>query len=337
MVAISAQYKTTNGINLSTSTRSLLRYPGSKARFVDFINRTIRLNGLKNCIFAEPFCGGASVSIALLESGNVDYIALNDLDPLIAQLWDVVFSEIHSNWLAEQVMTVPLTIDEWQKQKALEPSGPREAALKCLYLNRTSFNGIIHKSGPLGGWGQTKRTVEGRFNRKKLAIRIHELFKLRDRVMIISNNNWESFCDEILLKNKSLFYLDPPYYHKAASLYGYYFNNATHLELRDYLVTFQAPWILSYDDTPEIRTLYQDRSLKARIIDSTYSTHPIGGSSHVGREMLYSNLSKLPAPDKGIIIHSGLTVRDSAFVKPDEIKLTRIPINNLNDNDYVIA
>lgn len=337
MAAMSAQYQTTDGTNLSTSTRSLLRYPGSKARFVDFISRTIRLNGLRSRVFAEPFCGGASASIALLESGNVDYIALNDADPLIAHLWNVVFSEIHSDWLAEQVMTVPLTVDEWQKQKAIEPSGPREAALKCLYLNRTSFNGIIHKSGPLGGWSQMKRTVGVRFNREKLAVRIRELFKLRDRVLLISNKNWESFCDETLLKNKSFFYLDPPYYHKAAALYGYYFDDTGHIGLRDYLVTFKAPWMLSYDDAPEIRELYQGRSLKARIIDSTYSTHPMGGSSHVGREVLYSNLTKLPAPDKGIVVHSGLTVRDSAFVKPDKVKLTRIPINNLNADDYAIA
>lgn len=302
-----------------------MRYPGSKARFVDFISRTIRLNGQRGCVFVEPFCGGASASIALLESACVDYIALNDADPLIASLWDVVFSTRHSDWLAEQVMTVPLTIDEWRKQKSLVPTNPRESALKCLYLNRTSFNGIIHKSGPLGGWGQTKRTVGVRFNRVKLAARIRELSQLQDRVIAVSNNNWESFCERMLPENKSFFYLDPPYYHKADALYGYYFDNSGHIRLRDYVTAFKAPWMLSYDDVPEIRALYQGQSLKARIIDSTYSTHPMGGSSHVGREVLYSNLARLPAPDKGVIVHSGLTVRNSAFVKPNAVKLTRIP------------
>lgn len=325
------------GINLSTPTRSLLRYPGSKARFVDFISNTIRLNGLSDSVFVEPFCGGASASIALLESGNVDYIALNDADPLIAHLWYIVFSEIDSHWLAEQVMTVPLTIDEWRKQKSLEPSCPREAALKCLYLNRTSFNGIIHKAGPLGGWGQIKRTVGVRFNRERLAARIGELRELRDRVLFVSNNNWESFCDSILAENKCFFYLDPPYYHKADALYGYYFDNAGHIRLRDYLTTFEAPWMLSYDDAPEVRTLYKVQSFKARIIDSTYSTHPMGGASHVGREVLYSNLPRLPAPNKGVVIHSGLTVRDATFVKPNEAKLTRIPFSNSNGDDYAVA
>jgi Site-specific DNA methylase len=285
----------------------------------------------------EPFCGGASASIALLESNCVEQIAINDADPLVAQLWDVVFSGKDSDWLAEQVMTVPLTIDEWRKQKSLEPHNPRQAALKCLYLNRTSFNGIIHKAGPLGGWSQNKRTVGVRFNRERLALRIKELSTLRDRVTMVGNNNWESFCKRMISNSKCFFYLDPPYYHKAEALYGYYFDNKEHIRLRDYLTNFNVPWMLSYDDAPEIRELYHGRSFKARIIDSTYSTHPMGGASHVGREVLYSNLSRLPAPDKGIVIHSGLTVRDSKFVKSDDVKLTRIPVYNPKNDDQTVT
>ena len=262
----------------------------------------------------------------MLESGCVDYIALNDADPLIANLWDTVFSEANFEWLAEQVMTVPLTIDEWLKQKHLEPASPREAALKCLYLNRTSFNGIIHKSGPLGGWGQINRTVGVRFNRGKLATRIRELSKLSDRVITVSNNNWESFCNRMLPEYKSFIYLDPPYYHKAEKLYGYYFDANEHIKLRDYLIKLNSYWMLSYDDASEVRQLYKGNSLKARIIDSTYSTHPMGGASHVGREVLYSNLPRLPAPDKGVLVHSGLTVRDSSYSKLNDAKLTRIPL-----------
>lgn len=70
----------------------------------------------------EPFCGGASVSIALMEEGIVSEIALNDADPAIAAFWDIVFSPVHAEWLADQVMTVPLTLAEWDRQKRLAPS-----------------------------------------------------------------------------------------------------------------------------------------------------------------------------------------------------------------------
>jgi D12 class N6 adenine-specific DNA methyltransferase len=67
--------------------RSPLRYPGSKARFARFIAQALRLNGLRNQVLVEPFCGGASMSIALLEAGVVSEIALNDADPAIAAFW----------------------------------------------------------------------------------------------------------------------------------------------------------------------------------------------------------------------------------------------------------
>jgi DNA adenine methylase len=323
---------------MSTATTSILRYPGSKARFVKFLSKAIQLNNLKGCVFVEPFCGGSSVSIMLLESGMVDEIAINDADPLIAHLWDVVFSDVDSCWLVDQVMTIPLTIDEWRYQKSIEPTHPRQAALKCLYLNRTSFNGIIHKSGPIGGWKQDKRTLGIRFNRTKLANRIIELSKLRDRVRVVGGNNWETFCERLLAEHHEyLIYFDPPYYHKAEALYGYYFDNQEHIKLRNYINELNCPWMLSYDDTPEVRALFANKSLKARIIDSTYSTHPMGGATHVGREVFYSNLRRLPAPDKGITVHTGLTVRNADFVKQKDSKLTRIPVLDLKKKNQNIA
>lgn len=294
---------------MSTNTRSILRYPGSKARFADFIASCVRLNGIRNGLFVEPFCGGASVSIALLENGAVDRVALNDADPLIAALWDTIFSPTHAEWLADMVMEIPLTLDEWKRQKSLQPINSREAALKCLYLNRTSFNGIIHKAGPLGGWKQDKRTLGVRFNRNRLATRIHELSQLNERIEVVSNVDWKVFCNKMQKFKNAIFYFDPPFYHKADALYGCYFNHDDHCCLSSYVAKIEAKWMLSYDDVHEIRALYEEDNYNARIIDSTYSTHPIGGASFVGRELFYTNLTRLPSPDRGGLLHSGLTIR----------------------------
>lgn len=294
---------------MATATRSILRYPGSKARFVPFIEETIRLNNLKFDVFCEPFCGGASVSISLLERGLVDTIALNDADPLISNLWDTIFSPIYSEWLAEQVLKIPFTLAEWDYQKNMIPSSPREAALKCLFLNRTSFNGIIYHSGPVGGRNQKNRTLDARFNRERIVARIVELSKLSDRVVSISNNDWKSFSERINKKYRAFYYFDPPYFFKSKALYGYYFKLEDHVKLHKYLSSFQAKWILSYDDAPEIRKLYCPNSYNARVIDNTYSAHPIGGSSHVGRELFFSNLEGLPCPGFKDEKHIALSVK----------------------------
>jgi DNA adenine methylase len=228
---------------------------------------------------------------------------------MIAALWQTIFNPTEAEWLADQIQSVPLTIAEWSKQKKLIPANRREAALKCLYLNRTSFNGILHKAGPVGGWGQKLRTVGARFNRDKLSERVLELSEYSDRVTAL-NLGWRRLCNRFSNAPNAVFYLDPPYFYKAEQLYGHIFSSAEHTRFRNYLVKAEFPWLLSYDDAKEVRALYGNFGLKARVIDSTYSAHPLGGASFVGRELLYSNMPQLPLPcDEGVLEHVGLTVR----------------------------
>lgn len=314
------------GSTLATNTKSILRYPGSKARFCEFITKTIALNTKRPRIFVEPFCGGASVSIALLESGVVDEIAINDVDPLIAQLWSTVFSRAGAEWLAKQVMEVPLSVDEWRRQKTLEPQSQYEAALKCLYLNRTSFNGIIHKSGPLGGWSQKNTNISVRFNRQRLSNRIIELSELHPKVTV-GNQAWLDFCEHFAHNERTFFYLDPPYYHKAEQLYGYVFDEDAHQALRNFLSGFSRPWLLSYDDAQEIRDLYEQVTSKARVIDNTYSTHPLGGCSFIGRELVFTNMKRLPAPTNLKNGHVGLSIKEPRKSRVSTADVLRFPIS----------
>lgn len=311
---------------MGTSTRSILRYPGSKARFSGFISKTISLNAGRPRLFVEPFCGGASVSIALLEDGVVDEIAINDVDPLIAQFWMTVFSKEDAEWLADRVSEVPLTVEEWKRQKALKPASQREAALKCLYLNRTSFNGIIHQSGPLGGWGQKNIKIGVRFNRQRIADRILSLSELRSKVTV-ANEGWRTFCERFAADERAIIYLDPPYYHKAEQLYGHVFDEGEHEALRDFLRKLSRPWLLSYDDAQEVRDLYSEVTSKARVIDNTYSTHPLGGCAFVGRELVFTNMKRLPAAANVAEGHVGLSIKKPRKSRAGDADALRFPIS----------
>ncbi len=312
---------------LKSGTRSLLRYPGSKARFARFIAQTIKVNGFRRPVFVEPFCGGASVTIALLESNIVEEVIINDIDPIVASLWKCVFSKDDARWLSDAILQVPLTLDYWQYQKKLSPANLREAALKCLYLNRTSFSGVLHDSaGPIGGRTQAKWTIGCRFNRAKLSSRVLELSTLSNRVRSITQESWMTVCERWGGEKEVLFYVDPPFYHKAKRLYRFIFSDAEHVLLRDYLMTLNSPWVLSYDNAEEIRQLYDNPKLKARIIDNTYSTHPIGGNSFIGREVVYSNLRELPRPLKEPLDHIGLTVRKFEAMRVSNVCSMRIPM-----------
>src|SRR4051812_18382692 len=90
---------------------SPLRYPGSKRRFASYVARCLGLNGLHPALFIEPFAGGASVALQLLNDGLVDRIGLVDRDPLIAAFWRTVFFD--TEWLVERVATISVTLPRW--------------------------------------------------------------------------------------------------------------------------------------------------------------------------------------------------------------------------------
>lgn len=316
-----------------TST-SPLRYPGGKARFTKFILSALSLLENPVEVFAEPFCGGAGVSIALLEAKKVQRIAINDIDPLVSSFWKIVFgrgrkSRDDLDWLIQQIESVDITLEEWRHQKNIQPNNGREAAWKCLFLNRTSFNGIIHKAGPIGGWGQINRTLDVRFNRNKLIEKILKLNDLRMQVDRVDCVDWRRFCTRYNRLNNSYLYLDPPYYHRAEQLYGHLFDEKTHRKMRNFLRQLESPWLLSYDDAPEVRALYEDLiGIDGRVVDQTYSTHPMGGASFVGRELVFSN-RPLPAQkqEKSPKPHVGLTVvGDLAASRSQASGPIRIPI-----------
>lgn len=302
---------------------SPLRYPGGKARFTNFILNSIKISGEIADIFVEPFCGGAGAAIALLESGHVKRIALNDIDPLVSSFWQVVFGKSCNtrddiNWLINAVESVNISIDEWRQQKNLKPQNIREAAWKCLFINRTSFNGILHKSGPIGGWKQENRSIDVRFNKEKIIEKLINLYYLREQVERVDNSDWRVFCTNYQGANQAYIYIDPPYYHRAERLYVHVFDHKTHLELRNYLVNLVTPWMLSYDDTPEVRDLYSNyENIYGCVIDQTYSTHPMGGNSFIGRELFFSN-RKLPCNTcrNGDEPHIGMSIVGSLNAVP---------------------
>ena len=135
---------------------SPLRYPGGKRRLVPYIAALLRKNDIQPGLFVEPFAGGASVALELAALGIVKRIALADLDPWVASFWRTVFYDC--DWLCRRVETIDVSLATWDRFKRTEAQSQRWQALACLFLNRTSFNGALHRSaGPIGGRAQIQR------------------------------------------------------------------------------------------------------------------------------------------------------------------------------------
>ena len=284
----------------TVSIMSPLRYPGSKRRLANYISQAIRINCLRPALFVEPFAGGASVALQLLNDGIVDKIGLADLDPLVAAFWEVAFFD--TEWLIEQVHSMEITMNQWKWFKHSTLTDPRDKALACLFLNRTSFSGILAPgAGPIGGTKQSSEyKIDCRFPRETLIRRIQSVGSLADRVAFVWNRSWQDTISEIQYMQTNaqsphsvFYYLDPPFFEKAERLYTYYFQDDDHKCLKDTISELPAWWILSYDAVNQVKVLYGDSGADRTHVEVLYSTARSAGN-RPAREAIVTNLPRLP-------------------------------------------
>ena len=283
----------------STALLSPLRYPGSKRRLIPYVKDVLAVNQLHPKLFVEPFAGGASVALQLLHDTCVDKIGLADADPLIASFWQCVFFD--TEWLIEAISEMHVSLKRWNQLKASQPKSARTQAIKCLYLNRTSFSGILaDTAGPIGGQTQTSEyDIACRFNPETLIHRIKNIGEFRDKVAFIWACDWKRCIEKTLnrfddWKLKDLFfYLDPPFYFKAERLYSYFFNEQEHLDLHNLVTKLKAPWLLSYDPAKAIKRLYRSNGTRPKKVELIYSITSAGQAP--AQELIISNLVKLPS------------------------------------------
>lgn len=114
----------------------------------------------------------------------------------------------------------------------------------------------------MGGIKQTGNyLMDCRFNKTELIHRIKNiasnkknirLYK-KDAVKLIDKIEQEAQTDNVV------FYFDPPYYLKASTLYMNHYEDKNHKKVSDKIKSIQnIKWIVSYDNVPEIQTLYSD-------------------------------------------------------------------------------
>lgn len=241
--------------------QSPLRYPGGKARIFDIASNFIETNELNSCQYAEPYAGGCGLALLLLFEGYVDELYLNDIDSSIASLWKCIIEKPQE--LIEKVNSATFNIEEWKKQRGIQKnkdsSNLIDLAFSTLYLNRTNRSGII-KGGVMGGLEQNgKYKMDCRFNKDVLSKKINLISEKKEKIHIFNMDAIEfiSHVEKLKLK-KPLLMVDPPYYNKGQSLYANFYKHGDHIEIRNKLQSTDIPWFLTYDNTMEIRELYEE-------------------------------------------------------------------------------
>jgi DNA adenine methylase len=277
---------------------SPLRYPGSKKRLAPYLDAILKYNNLQPDVLIEPFVGGGSVALYFLQNNIVEKVIIADNDKLIYSFWYVLFSK--PNYLINFIKRVKIDLDNFYAYKQVakhdEDYEVEKLAEACIFLNRTSFSGILTNSaGPIGGAEQkSKYDISCRFKKEKIIEKIKHISSFRKRVIILPYD-WEKtikYVERWATKRKRLnrlfFYFDPPFYKQAELLYRKYFSKEKHKKLCEYILSLKQNWVLSYDNVPEIKKMYSKNGNITMHVEMPYSVH--SHSQRLVKELVISPL-----------------------------------------------
>lgn len=235
------------------SLKSPLGYLGGKSRLAKRIVEKIP----SHTTYVEPFCGGAWVYFTKKPS-RVEI--LNDRDGELANFWNVI-----RHHLPEFLRCLDFSIvsrAEFERERSQDPGllTDVQRAVRYYRLQRMGYGGKT-----------TNRTFGTSVVRPSSLNLVTVEEKLRETHKRMARTTIENLdaCECIRRYDSpgSFFYIDPPYW--EADFYAVSFKGEDFLRLRDTLKSIQGKFILSLNDTPEVREIFKD--FKIESIETKYT------------------------------------------------------------------
>jgi DNA adenine methylase len=264
---------------------SPLRYPGGKEDLAIIVEKIIDQNSLNKIEYAEPYSGGAGLALHLLFDGYVSHIYLNDINSSIFAFWTSIIND--TDLFCRNIRDTPVTVDEWMRQSEVinnpEKHSTTELGFAAFFLNRTNYSGIM-EGGIIGGKDQNgKYKMDCRFKKESLIERITRVAARKKDITITGLDACDFIRTKINLNtNQCLSFLDPPYYQKGPKLYYNSYKPEDHVSLSNMVkIELKTPWIVTYDDVPEINAMYSE------FPTINYEINYSAAEKRKGREVMY--------------------------------------------------
>jgi DNA adenine methylase len=263
-----------------------LRYPGGKGKLAAYIKRLMESNRLLDGEYVEPYAGGAAIALELLFHEYVERIHINDVSRPVYSFWRSVLK--HTDDLCRLIRDTPPTVAGWDQQRQVmeRPKDHDDLSLgfATFFLNRTNRSGILN-GGIIGGRDQSGPwKIDARYNAPELINRVQSIANLGSRIKLTRQDAHKFLTAGVhRWPEKTLIYLDPPYYVKGRDLYYDFYKPEDHASVAEFVtgsITAQK-WIVSYDNAPAIREIY--RGCPHVVYDIGYSAR----SARQGSEVMF--------------------------------------------------
>lgn len=260
---------------------SPLNYMGGKSRLVKTI---VPLIPSDHVLYCEPFCGASWV---LFGKERSQHEVINDLDAELATFWRVLQNHLEEFLRYFKYAVVSRSIFELEKKKDPSTLTDIQRATRYYYLQRLAFGG--RTVGRTFGTAAT-----GPANLNLLTIE-DTLLEVHWRLARVTIENLPALdCIRRYDREETFFYIDPPYFRTAG--YAVPWEEKDFASLRKTLDAVRGRFIVSLNDTPEVRSIFKGFRITA--VTTRYSlasarSGTVDRSAPVA-EVLISNMRALP-------------------------------------------
>ncbi|MES2766251.1 MAG: DNA adenine methylase [Bacteroidota bacterium] len=253
----------------SVPQRSPFRYPGGKTWLIPTVRQWLRQSNKTSSFLIEPFAGGGIVSLTAAFENLVNHITMVEKDEEVAAVWEVILNG-KNQWLADKIFTFDLTHENVQAEFSNSNKLLQDIAFCTILKNRICHGGIIAKGSGILKNGENGKGIASRWYPKTLRDRIVAINSIKEKISFITGDAFK-IIEENLNNKEAYFFIDPPYTIAGKRLYTHF--QIDHEKLFELSAKIQGKFMLTYDDTPEIRQLAEKNRLQFKTIPMKTTHH----------------------------------------------------------------
>lgn len=248
--------------------RSPFRYPGGKTWLIPVVRKWMKQGPVPKEL-CEPFAGGGIVGLTTAFEKLAHSVFMVELDEEVAAVWDVI---IHGDGekFANTIYGFNLTAENAIKILKKENKTTEELAFSTIIKNRIFHGGIITKGSGFIKNGENGKGIKSRWYPKTLRDRILSINHIKNKIVFQRGDAFE-ILEQKRKEEETYFFIDPPYTKAGKRLYTYY--ETDHDKLFDLTAKLKGKFMLTYDDTAEIRKLAEKYKLEYRTIPMKTTHH----------------------------------------------------------------
>jgi DNA adenine methylase len=227
--------------------RIFFRRLGNKSRLLDKIIPLIP----QHKIYVEPFVGCGAVLFAK-EKAEVEII--NDLDTLVVEFFKLL-KEVSPNKDDYKILT---TVNDIQEFVNKEQTTKEDELIKLFHILTNTYCCF--------GYGKIYANNSGKTKIKNIKDYIERLKDVR-----IYNQDYKEIIKEYDAEN-AFFFLDPPYENNSK----YKHSTINYTELRDELKNIKGKFLLTLNDSENIREIFSNYNIKEVLVKKTVGKYDLG-------------------------------------------------------------